>query len=292
MIKMLRSLTVGRVVLVLAVAGVFSGVFDMGSSSNAQSSSSSSHIGFVNSGEEFSICLRSDGQLEFRANDDSCGGDRTIAIDDDTNRITIFGDSVLRKGNTAVFGDASGWDPNPSQSNGLFLESGIGESAGIYFDDDTIAMWSAGDRDLLRLYDEDSLPGGRPRFRVTDDGDIIKTGTVSFVEAHPTDISKEIVYASLEGPEAGTYIRGTAQLVNGEAVIELPEHFGFVTAEEGLTVQLTPLGEWLQLYVVEKSTLRLVVREAQGKSGRFDYLVQGIRKGYENYQVIRNKEVP
>ncbi len=121
-------------------------------------------------------------------------------------------------------------------------------------------------------------------------GDIKKTGTNGFVQDLPNDPSKEIVYVSLEGPEAGTYIRGTAELVDGEAVVNLPEHFSLVTSDEGLTVQLTPVGEWLQLYVVEKGTQRIVVREANSKNGQFDYLVQGVRKGYENYQVIRDKE--
>lgn len=121
-------------------------------------------------------------------------------------------------------------------------------------------------------------------------GDLVVDGNKLFVQAHPTDPTKEILYACLEGPEAGTYIRGTAELVNGEAVVNLPEHFSLVTGGEGLTVQLTPVGEWLQLYVVEKGTQRIVVREANGKNGQFDYLVQGVRKGYENYQVIRDKE--
>lgn len=120
--------------------------------------------------------------------------------------------------------------------------------------------------------------------------DLQVSGKKSFVQKHPTDPTKEIVYVSLEGPEAGTYIRGTAKLVNGEAVIQLPEHFSLVTNDEGVTVQLTPLGEWLQLYVVQKSAKQLIVREASGKSGQFNYLVQGIRKGFENHQVIRDKE--
>jgi hypothetical protein len=119
--------------------------------------------------------------------------------------------------------------------------------------------------------------------------DLQVRGKKSFVQAHPTDSTKEIVYVSLEGPEAGTYIRGTAKLVNGEAVLNLPEHFSLVTNDEGLTVQLTPRGEWLQLYLVKTSTKQIIVREASGKSGQFDYLVQGIRKGFENHQVIRDK---
>src|SRR6266700_2556310 len=115
------------------------------------------------------------------------------------------------------------------------------------------------------------------------------TGTKAFVQAHPTDPDKEIVYVTLEGGEAGTYVRGSGQLQSGKAVLALPEHFGLVTETSGLTVQLTPRGEWLQLYVVELDTVQLIVREAQGKSGAFDYLIQGVRRGSEQHKVIRTR---
>jgi hypothetical protein len=54
-----------------------------------------------------------------------------------------------------------------------------------------------------------------------------------------------------------------------------------------LTVQLTPRGHWLQLYVVELNTAQLVVRDADGRSGTFDYLVHGVRRGAKHYEVIR-----
>ena len=72
-------------------------------------------------------------------------------------------------------------------------------------------------------------------------------------------------------------------------MLALPEHFGLVTETSGLTVQLTPRGEWLQLYVVELDTAQLVVREAQGKSGIFDYFICGVRRGYEQHEVLRTK---
>ena len=122
---------------------------------------------------------------------------------------------------------------------------------------------------------------------VTVNRDLRVEGVKYFIQYDPTNPERGIAYAALEGPEAGTYIRGEAELVNGEAVIELPEHFALVTSEEGLTVQLTPIGEWLQLYVVELSPRRLVVREAQGKDGKFFYLIQGVRKGYEGFQPVR-----
>jgi hypothetical protein len=121
-------------------------------------------------------------------------------------------------------------------------------------------------------------------------GSITKTGGGEYVtQSDPNDGSREIVYATPIGGEVGTYLRGSAQLVKGEAVINLPEHFDLVTSEVGLTVQLTAQGEWLQLYVVQKSTKQIVVHEVSGKSGQFDYLIQGIRKGYENHQVIQEK---
>ncbi len=120
-------------------------------------------------------------------------------------------------------------------------------------------------------------------------GNFTATGTKAFVQAHPTDPSREIVYVALEGGEAGTYVRGSGRLQSGKAVLTLPEHFALVTANEGLTIQLTPRGARLQLYVVELDTTQLVVREAQGKSGRFDYFICGVRRGYEQHEVIRTK---
>jgi hypothetical protein len=111
----------------------------------------------------------------------------------------------------------------------------------------------------------------------------------SFVEDHPVDPTKEIVYTCPEGDIPSVYTRGTGQLLDGEAVIELPEHFGFVASSGGLTMHLTPRREWLQLYVVELSTSKCVIREDQGKSGQFDYLVHGVRRGFENHKVIRPK---
>jgi len=120
-------------------------------------------------------------------------------------------------------------------------------------------------------------------------GNFTASGTKAFVQPHPTDPTKEIVYTCLEGPEAGTYVRGSAEMVNGQAVIKLPDHFGMVTGAKGLTVQLTPRGTWLELYVTTATVAQVAVGEAQGRSGQFDYLVQGVRKGYENQPVVRDR---
>jgi hypothetical protein len=121
-------------------------------------------------------------------------------------------------------------------------------------------------------------------------GDLTVAGAKGFAQEDPADPSRAIVYVCLEGPEAGTYQRGSADLAAGRATIDLPDHFATVTADQDLTIQLTPVGEWLELYVVEKSTSRIVVAEASGREGRFDYLVQGVRRGYEDYQVVRDRD--
>jgi hypothetical protein len=121
------------------------------------------------------------------------------------------------------------------------------------------------------------------------EGDLSVTGSKNFRHAHPTDADKVLVYVSLEGGEAGTYWRGTAQLKDGRAVVALPSHFGLVTSPSGLTVQLTPLGNSPGLWVGEKTPDRFVVHERDGGSGsvRFDYFVQGVRQGFESHRVIR-----
>jgi hypothetical protein len=120
---------------------------------------------------------------------------------------------------------------------------------------------------------------------------ILSNGTKNFIHEHPTDPDQVIIYASLEGGEAGTYYRGSAQLSNGIAEIELPEHFSLVTEEEGLTVQVTPRANCNGLYVAEVTTTRIVIKELQDGSSNaiFDFFVNGIRAGFMDYQVLHSK---
>lgn len=116
-------------------------------------------------------------------------------------------------------------------------------------------------------------------------GSLDVEGAKRFVMEDPVEPGQILRFVALEGPEVGTYYRATARLVDGEAVVELPEHFRRATEPEGLTVQLTPIGGWSQLYVTSKSIERLVVRSAAGALDvEFDILVNGVRKGYAAYQ--------
>jgi hypothetical protein len=128
---------------------------------------------------------------------------------------------------------------------------------------------------------------------ITVSGNFTVTGVKNFAMPDPENSKRAIYYASLEGPEAGTYFRGTAKMKGGEAVIELPGYFSRITEAERMTVQLTPVGNWGQMYVAEKSPTRLVVRAAPGTTDlEFDFLVQGVRKGYLDYEVERANTLP
>jgi hypothetical protein len=93
-----------------------------------------------------------------------------------------------------------------------------------------------------------------------------------------------IDYISLEGPEAGTYFRGTGNFSDGNYVIEVPEDFRLVTDSEGLTVQLTPVGAPASMYVVSEDLYHIVVHSDQDV--KFHYMVNGVRASFKDYQPI------
>ena len=115
--------------------------------------------------------------------------------------------------------------------------------------------------------------------------------TKSFRRPNPRKAGTEIVYVCPESPEAAVYLRGTARLVNGRALVPIPEHFQDVAVEKGMTVQLTPCSaDSKGLAVVHKKLSGFEVRELGGGTGsyEFDWRVEAVRQGYEDFQVIQS----
>lgn len=129
---------------------------------------------------------------------------------------------------------------------------------------------------------------------VTVNGDFTVSGGVkSFAVPDPRDERNALYYVALEGPEAGTYFRGSSKTVDGEAIIRLPEYFSSITEAERMTVQLTTRGKWGQIYIAESSPEQLVVKVAPGGEDlEFDYFVQGVRRGYLDFRVERPNDLP
>jgi hypothetical protein len=115
----------------------------------------------------------------------------------------------------------------------------------------------------------------------------------NFKMIHPTQAGKEIWYASIEGPEAAAYLRGTGKLEAGESTVEFPDHFQHVINPSTMTVVLTPLsGDSKGLAVIAKTSDGFSVKELFNGNGDygFDWEVKAVRKGFEDYQVVRDEE--
>lgn len=124
----------------------------------------------------------------------------------------------------------------------------------------------------------------------TSGNGIVWGDTKSFVIDHPLEPELRIVYASLEGPEAAAYVRGTAQLVDGFALVELPEHFRWVVGPEGLTAQVTATSAQSPgLAVTDLTPEFFIVEELGGGTGSYSFYwtVQGVRRGHETFATIR-----
>jgi hypothetical protein len=117
-------------------------------------------------------------------------------------------------------------------------------------------------------------------------GAISATNLKSFVEPHPSDPTKEIRFVCLEGPESGTYFRGTARIISGFAKIEVPEAFRAVSDETGMTVVMSPVGAPAVLFVAKESLSEIVIQGSADVT--FHYMVNGIRKAYRDFAAVQD----
>ena len=186
------------------------------------------------------------------------GSGQGYGILGDTN--SIFATAVYgnNPSGTAIWGHAGSFN----------YPSVIGENTG-----GGLGLYSKGDAQVdgdLTVYGNFQVAGG---------------GTKSFVSPDPTDAGRQIVYACLEGPESGTYFRGSGRIAGGFASIEVPEDFRLVTKANGLTVIATPVGAPAVLTVMKKGLDRIVI---QGSADvEFDYMVNGVRAEIPNHPAIQ-----
>jgi hypothetical protein len=114
-------------------------------------------------------------------------------------------------------------------------------------------------------------------------------GAKSFVQNHPYDTGKSVVFVALEGDEAGTYTRGQGRLDGGVARVRLGPSFALVTNPDvGLTAHLTPRGGAVSLAIDSLTTDELVVKGPEGAPDvTFDYEVFGLRLGFERIPIVQ-----
>ncbi|MBP7149874.1 MAG: hypothetical protein KBD01_20295, partial [Acidobacteria bacterium] len=169
---------------------------------------------------------------------------------------------------------------------GAFFE--IGGTGYAYVGYQDYGVWSLGDNAGGTFRDSSDSAWAHVAYSSYK---IYGSGSVSFVQNHPLENDKVIVYAAPEGDEVAVYTRGTARLVDGEARVALGPTFQWVTNPDiGLTAHLTPRGAWSDLYVAALSTTELVVRgEGGAQDALFDYIVYGLRIGFEESSVVQQK---
>jgi len=88
---------------------------------------------------------------------------------------------------------------------------------------------------------------------------------------HPTKKDHRLRYICLEGPEVGAYFRGKLENTN---VIELPDYWRNLVYPETISVNLTPIGQYQELFVesIEWGT-RIKIKNNSGTSIKCYYTV-------------------
>lgn len=121
-------------------------------------------------------------------------------------------------------------------------------------------------------------------------GDDVLSAKKDFDIPHPTKDGWRLRHVCIEGPTADVYYRGK---VSGN-IIELPDYWKGLVDEETITVTLTPIGEYQQLFVEAIQDNRIYIKNHLDTSTYCYYLVCAERKdvernipeyqgGYEDY---------
>ena len=100
----------------------------------------------------------------------------------------------------------------------------------------------------------------------------------SFDIAHPTKENMRLRYGSLEGPENGVYIRGTAE----SNIIELPDYWTGLVHENSITVSLTPVGSAQNIYVEKIENNKIYIG---GNLEKAFFTIYGERKDIDKLTV-------
>jgi hypothetical protein len=127
-----------------------------------------------------------------------------------------------------------------------------------------------------------------PNEKLTVVGNISATGNVninghlaastkSFKIPHQTK-SGYLQYGVVESNEHGVYVRGKTS----DEIITLPYHWEWLVDEDSVTVQVTPIGKPMNLWIVEQNNKTVKVG---GVEGSYNYTIYGTRKDVPKLQI-------
>jgi hypothetical protein len=121
-----------------------------------------------------------------------------------------------------------------------------------------------------------------PSYKLQVSGSFAAT-TKSFDIPHPLNQEKRLVYASVEGPEHGVYIRGKSV----SNIIELPNYWVNLIDENSITALITPIGKDSNGKIRNYSVLNI-------ENNQITVYTDSLDKKYEFYYTVNaeRKDVP
>ena len=171
--------------------------------------------------------------------------------------LRVFNRTGLNTGEFGIFG----WNNNQLTIGTQQTNSGILRDVTL-----TGANININASGVLNIFDPVNITGN-----VTITGHL-SASSKSFLINHPTQLGKKLQYGSLEGPEHGVFVRGKTS----DTTINLPDYWASLVDEDSISVNLTPINVYSNIYVVDYNNSRIITN---GNNGNYYfYTVYGERK--------------
>ena len=205
----------------------------------------------------------------------------------------------------SIVGSTSGsqagvWGDGGSNSNG---SAGFGSGV-VATADNGSAVLAYNSSGFATLSATNLDPNGSPLFaqnttngsycEVDPNGDLLCSGSKNAVVKIDGG-ARRVALAAIESPKNWFEDFGSAQLVDGVAVVTLePDFAQTVNTETDYKVFPVPNGDCKGLYVTHKTPTSFEVRELGGGTSnvRFDYRITALRKNYENIRLADHTKDP
>ena len=100
-------------------------------------------------------------------------------------------------------------------------------------------------------------------------------GKKSFDIQHPSKENHRLRYICAEGPSADVFVRGK---LKGQSIIELPDYWKDLVDEESITITITSIGHYQELFVAKIEGTKIHIRNNSAVAINCSYIVYGERK--------------
>lgn len=120
---------------------------------------------------------------------------------------------------------------------------------------------------------EDTIVSGN----VLSQGDVVSNNGLHVLSAkknlpfdmpHPNKPGWRLRHVCIEGPEISVYCRGT---VFSDGIINLPNFWDGLVNYNDMTINLTPIGKWQELYIDNKNSKKIVIKNNNNNPIYADY---------------------